>query len=427
MVFIPFFFFLLYFIFTYRKHGFDVGAYMLLLFLIISTLSVIIRYADISWSTKIDDPTKVVLNLTPTIVYCVLIGLCILPYTRINLSYSREVAYFRGVKFMEVVVWASFFSMLFIFVIYSGEAMHALTSGSMAEVRNTEHDSTPITRLPGILRIVGSIANKIASASFLLIPYYFYSRCFLNKTKVFNNCLLASTSAPLIMSVTFADRSNITFYLLQFALAYLLFKPYIGKELMSDLKKVMGAFVGLLIVYLIYTSLSRFGETPDGNYNFLRYFGMPYMNFCIYWDNLPHPPIYIDIVFPITSTILGLNRGADMMEYVDMIYQTTGVHTNVFPTFIGTILGEMGQTAAIVMAIIFYFCSNTCIKSVRKSGRINLFNIYCIYIFGTINVCGIVSYYYGVIGREVPAFIYLIVMWLFCRKHRTAKLKYSRE
>lgn len=421
MIFIPCAFFLVYFLKQFKKKGFDVGAYMALLFLITSTFAIYLRFVDYQWDINMDDMSRIHLGVYPTLVYCLLIGLCIIPYARINTNEIRTFMPFKGVKVLDYIVWMSFFSMIFLLIIYMGDVLSALLSGNMYDVRNTEKTSTPITRLTGTLRYVGAVANKISNASYLLLPYYFYSKCFLRKSRLYNAAILLSTTPPIFMSIIMADRSVTTFYLMQFLLAFLIFKPYMNLRVKKNVYKTLVIFVGILLVYLVFTTISRFSRIEGGvGFNLFRYIGQPYLNFCLVWDGMNDMPTFYDRVFPITSTILGLNRGAELMEYVRLVNETRGVHINVFFSFIGMFIVDVGRVAAILIPIVLFLLSLLGTNPLRRGGTINLFNVYCIYILGIINVCGIITYYYSSIERALPAYIYLILMYFFCRKKTKA-------
>lgn len=417
MIFVPCAFFLVYFLRQFKKKGFDVGSYMALLFLITSTFAIYLRFVDYQWDITQDDMSRIPLGVTPTLVYCLLIGLCIFPYARINTNEQRYFLPFKGIKVMDYIVWGSFAAMIFLLIIYFREVVSALLSGNMLDVRNTERASTPITRLTGFSRVLGAVSNKIASASYLLLPYYFYSKCFLRKSRFYNAAILLSTTPPIFMSITMADRSVTTFYLMQFVLAFLIFRPYMSGRTKRNVYNTIFFFVGVMIIYLIFTTISRFSRIEGGvEFHLFRYIGQPYLNFCLVWDGMANMPVFYDRVFPITSTVLGLNRGNELAEYIRLVNETRGVHINVFFSFVGMFMVDMGRVAAIIIPIVIFFLSFLGTKSLGKKETMSLFNVYCIYVLGIVCVCGIITYYYSSLDRALPAYIYLLLMYFFCRK-----------
>ena len=160
----------------------------------------------------------------------------------------------------------------------------------------------------------------------------------------------------------------------------------------------------MIVVYLALVTISRFGERDSGTEGgLLVYIGQPIINFCNIWDNLWTDNITTVRVLPITNFILG-------QKPLDSDY---GVHINVFTSFVGVFLIDIGHLGAILIPLFISFVTSLFLRSYKNSLTLTLRMSIIIVGIGTIVQCGIIGYYYITVGRVFTFFMFLFLSRCF--------------
>jgi len=400
----------------------DVSSLMILVYLVSFICAVYLWISEYE-SYFYGKITDISISFIPTCLFCCVIIYCILLYSNINLSKERHFIKIENTQLLDIICWITICSSIFIIIVYFSDVVRNLTSGDILEIRNeavTIQRKTPIERLSGPLRIIGSIAGKFAHASYLLLPYFFYSLCFKKNNKLFNLLIFISTLTPIVMSITRVDRSATTYYLMQLALAYFIFKPYFDDEKRKIILKYAYFFVGTLVAYLCLITIAKWGEKDEGVFTKIAlYIGEPFINFCNTWNKYEVlDDAYWGNVFPVSSTLLGLKKSyLDYMDYTLRIYNMSGVRMNVFVTFLGTYLFAFGKIGTIFLSAVVVVINKLVCSTVKKT-TIDLFSVYCIYVAGVGILCGLTVHYYNTIEIALSAYIYLIMIYNLTRKRR---------
>ena len=397
-----------------KRNGFDVAACITLMYVITTFFSVILGNYD--YQFKYENYSDIEIGIIPTFVFCFTIGICIYPFYKYNSNKPRvlKVISPSGVSFFNILVYLYLAVFILLIAIFWEDILFRLLFGNMGELRDMQYageltnvldtKSGPIRRIGGILTILGD-------GAFFLIPCFFYSLCVLKKKTLFNFIILLGSLSPVVLGFIYIDRSKTAFWIMLFILSYVMFKQYIiTKEQKTLLKKMVFTVGGLLILYLAVVTVSRFGEKDGGSSGgLLVYIGQPFLNFCNIWNNIDSNHFFTSRVLPLTTfAIHGSSGTEEIIEYIITSPSRTGLHLNVFFTFVGMFLVDMGHFAAILVPIILAFIITLSINKHSINSSVSLNSIIVVFAFAAILQCGIIIYFYTTVPRALAfwAFIF---------------------
>lgn len=420
MVFIPFLFFSYAFIRIIKRNGFDVSACMILMYIATSFASILLSFIDYDFGY--DNYSKIEIAFTPTIVYCTFIGLCIYPFFKYNSNRHRKVLFLKNLTLFNWVSYlyiAVFFLILYIF---KDDYLIRIAYGNFDELRKMSYAgelSKVVDNYSGILRFVVTLLTTCGEGAYFMIPFFFYSVCFLHKKKLFNSLLLISSLSPVLIGFLDIDRSKTVFWVLLFMISFCFFRPYINAEQKKKLRLVVMLVGCILVLYLAFVSVSRFGDRDEGALgSFLCYLGQPFINFCKIWDNVWMDNLYTQRVLPLTNYLFMNNNGSEITLYVNEVFQKTGVHINVFFSFLGMFLVDMGHLWAIIipsgMFLVFVKIVNKGIR--RRTTSLSTFIIF--FSIAIIIQCGIITYFYTNIARVITFWMFVVLAKMFSKKEK---------
>ncbi|MBU3836754.1 MAG: oligosaccharide repeat unit polymerase [Candidatus Phocaeicola faecigallinarum] len=407
---IPVFHFLFLLIYIIRKNGFDISAGMATLYLITSLAGLILGNLDMDFNYE--NYSRIEIELLPIIVYCLCITICIYPFILYNSNKKRELLQIKNIDFFSKIVYFYFFVFIFLIVLFFDQLIFMFLYGDLGELRTMAYAgelSTVIDSLSGFPRRIAGIMTIFGDGANMMIPFFFYSFTRLNKSVKFNFLILISSLSPVLLGIVNVDRSKTTFWILLFFMSFLFFKQYIVTKKQKRIIKIFClVFGGALLLYLAAVTISRWDDTDQGVlYNVLCYLGQPVINFCNIWSNLPDNQFYIHRIFPFYSLI-----GDEYDKFNEFIingYLKNGVHLNVFFSFVGMFLVDMGHYAAVIISIIIALLELSVLRKTRLKRSVSMKDVVIVFALGSIVQCGIITYFYGSIPRILAVFIFLIL------------------
>lgn len=409
-LYIPLLFFCYSFIYAYKRNGFDISCCIFLMYAITSFFGVLLGNTD--YQFEYENYSKIEIDFIPTFVYCSMIGLCVYPYfkfksnSHIHLERIRNIGLFKLIANIYICI---FFSLL---IVYSSMIVFILSFGDYDVLRQMTYEGIlkdPIYNLSGVIRIYASLCSILGEGGYFMIVFFFYSVCALNNKGWYNFLILASSLSPALMGFVNIDRSKMAFWFLLFIFAYIMFKPHIINEKQKKIiKRISFVFLGLVALYLVTVTIARFGQRDEGaSGGLLVYLGQPFLNFCKIWEKYWVDSVNTARVLPITNFILG--NGSLTPEYVDSVFQRYNVHINVFTSFVGVFLIDIGHLAAIGIPVLIFLVTSKFLKKYNCSSYLTLRMAIIIFGLGAIVQCGIIAYYYETVGRVLTLLIFLIV------------------
>lgn len=411
MVAVPFIYFLCLSLYIYRKRGFDVSCCMVCTYLISSFIGMFLyNNSNIAYR----DYTGTQLSLLPTIVYCFFITLIIIPFYKYNSNKKRQIAVLESTFIFDTIgkLFIAIFFILLLFYIHLIQNTFIIgLAESREEFQTGEQGSSPVHNLPLYLKIIFYICGYIGGGSQVMILFFLYSITFLNRSKLFNSLLLLSSLTPVVGGISSADRSTFFFWVLNFFMCFLLFKPYLTKKAKKAVVKafmVIGIIGGL---YIAAVTIARFSLGDSGaTGGILGYVGQSYLNFCDVWNRFNTSYHSLAGIFPLSQSLFHFESRDIVEEYQSYIYD--GIAINGFKSFLGYFLVWLGKGATIILPVIIFIIERKIISAKKNTFIWSLPSLIVIYLIGTIPQCGLFSYVYSQSTAVFGAIFFLFLIYV---------------
>lgn len=425
MVVFPFIYFLCLFLYIYRKRGFDLSCCMVSTYLISSFIGIFL-YNNPNMAYR--DFTGTQLSLFPTIIYCFFITLVIIPFYKYNSNKKREVAVLENTKFFDaisILFIVIFFVLLFFYSQFIRNTFITGLAESREEFQTGEQGSSPVHDLPVYLKLIFYTCSYIGGGSQVMILFFLYSITFLKKSKLFNSLLLLSSFTPVVGGISSADRSSFFFWLLNFFMCVLLFKPYLtskAKRTISQSFIVIGIIGG---IYIAAVTIARFALGNAGaTGGILGYAGQSYLNFCDVWNRFNTSYHSLAGIFPLSQSLFHFETRDIVEEYQSYIYD--GIAINGFKSFLGYFLVWLGKWATIVLPSILYIVERKIINARNKVYYWNLSSLIVIFLLGMIPQCGLFSYVYSQSTTVSGALVFFVMIYVL-KKFKSRPLAHNNK
>lgn len=415
MIFIPAIYFSAFLIHVVKKQGFDIAAYIILLYLVTGIFSIFLYYSDPIYSQK-------QITIIPAVFYCLFLTITIAPFIRIR-SAQRIIIPYINEKVFNIIVFVYIFSFIFTIILFWNDMVFRLLTADFKEMRGDDSVfmQTAQSRLSGGLRLISNVFGILNIFSSIMVLFFFFSLCFLKKSKMYNIIILISSLSCVMMAIINIDRSIVFYWILLFGFCYTLFRPYMKKKENRFVIKVGLIAIALILVYFVAITISRFGNTDDGNgalASVINYAGQNYIEFCWFWDNFSLPKHNLSGIFPaFHHFILGDSMGP--VSYGLSIESKVGFFVNKFYTFMGSIMIYLGQPFVPFFCILFSLLVFSLFKTSR---HFTLGQLIRLYIIAEIPACGVILYPYTSYMSTTAALLFLLVSFYISKKQRIIKL-----
>lgn len=410
MLYIPFLYFTCLLIYVIKKYGVKISACMIGSYALSSFFSIILYISNYNYFLV--DFGKIEITVIPTIIYCFLLTLSIYPFIKMDSLTKISIQPIKNKKLFSLLTGIFFMAFLLLIVLFGKQFVFNLMFGDLGELRTEALSSgqSVTDNLSGISRIISTPVMIIGHVAYFAIPLFFYNLCFNPDKKIINIILLLSSLSPVFLGVLNVDRSKTFYWVLLFIMCFFWFRKYIvEKNQRVFLKRIGFIVLGVLLLYFISVSISRFGERDSGaEGGFVIYAGQSFLNFVNLWDNYNNPDFTLSRVFPFFNYFFGNN--IQVGEWNDIAYLKSGMHINIFFTYLGMFLVDLGKLSVFVAVFVVNRIASCLVR--RQSNRSITFlsDVLIIFAVATIVQCGVISYFYSGIDR----FIGLLFILLFC-------------
>lgn len=406
MIFVPATYFSLLGLYSYRKQGFSIATFMVLMYAFTAIINIPLYYFPDCIYT--DDLYRIPLHWLPTLVYCLVPTLVIYPFYRFDSSKKRELTC-PNERLFTILAYIFIGTLLFMLIFYASDILFRLRSG--ADIGDLRGDALLLSQSAqatstGVVRLLSNICNSISSMSTIAMVLFYYSICFLKRSKAFNILLLISSLSGIIIGIHSIDRSITFYWLLKFILIYLFFLPYINAKIKKKIFAFLLIFFSLGLVYIVMVTVSRFGENTDQS--LLYYFGQNYLYFCWLWDRYIPVTHNYGMLCPILSHFfIDWGCPVDAVPFGVYVQDITGDFVNVFYTFMGTITLYLGKEWILPLSILFFVLAS---YFVNTKDRLSIFDLIICCLWAFIPLCSIFVY---MISEYVYALGFMFI-FLYC-------------
>lgn len=342
-------------------------------------------------------------SLLSTIVYCGLLTLCWLPFSRYSNLNINKVKAISNTKALKIVAWVSFLWFVIYLYLSKDTLQLVLTGGDMLALRGMIYKGESINvgqGLPVYLHIPFTLANCLFGCSWIFIFLAFFSK-FIQKlpNKYFLLFLLTSLSGPLA-GIVGVDRSKTTYWIISMVINFLFFSKFMTRKQRTWVMSVLAIFVTGGLIYIANLTTARFDDYDSvaglsGSFSgILVYLGQSYINFCYFFDTFSPPYHTLAIIFPsFFYFVLGddLVGGTVLQAHWDLL---TGYSTGVFYTFMGHIMIFAGFFVLVVFCVLYSTISNSILKrNVLKGGTLH--SLFMYQALASVMALGLFVHYYA--------------------------------
>lgn len=248
------------------------------------------------------------------------------------------------------------------------------------------------------------VMDMVSPLSFALLTIFFYLYTFVNcNKKLLIIVFLASLSAP-CYGITTGGRTQMIYWLLSMVFNVVLFHKYLDPNKSKKLRWILVVFVGLIMVYIIIATISRFSNTNMGTENsLLIYMGQSYPQFNHFIDEFPPGPITLRRIFPFTYSLLYGDESIDV--YRDLITARTGMDIGIFYTLLGDLFVDVGIIGMYIYAVVYFFVT----KHVLRKNIMDISTLLIVNLLFLIPLQGV--FYYSFWKKQVTFCAFLVILF----------------
>ncbi len=414
MLYFPFIYFSIFTFVLWKKHkALDISVYITALYAFTSFCSILLVKLNLLDSAGVlFDEISLELNIVPTLLYCILLTITIIPFCRL-----------QHINLQQITIankhWFDIFTICFLCVaLYSFytiiESVISILQGDISQFATIYTDSHDDV-----------IAEKSSIFAYLLIftkttifalPMFFYSMCFLKKPAWYNLLLLCISLSGPLAAIVAADRTTFVFYAQMFLFCILLFRSFLTPKTKFWLRNLTILLVVSFGLYLGLVSISRWDNSNNtAAEGALQYAGQSYLNFCYFYEYANPNVQYTDRILPTYNYIVNESNYNNTRE--DRIDQH-GFATTVFPSFVGVILLDIGLFKTILWVLAFCFLCFVLFP--RSKTEWTFGDIIFIFSVAIIPIFGVFYYHYYSVYNSVQFWIGMMMFIIFRYKIKTS-------
>ena len=137
-----------------------------------------------------------------------------------------------------------------------------------------------------------------------------------------------------------------------FVACYLFFRPYISKKNNRRISWTFGILGTAILTLFAAVTIARWQESDLARDALILYAGEPYLEFNHFFEQFQLQQLHFQRLFPFTHYFI-LGRDIDLFAYREELYDTSGIYPNVFNTFIGDMMLDIGKIGMCIYTLVF--------------------------------------------------------------------------
>jgi len=394
MVAIPFIYFTLLTAYWWKKHQcFDLCVFMSILYAVTSFLAICIVVFDILDAGGIlFDAWDLELNILPTVVYCAVLTIGMLPFSMI---YKKELETISTPNPRVMLIFSCFLiGVSFLNFYLVADSTLDILQGDLAAVRDAHMEGleSPAQLKAETMPFIIKFIYYFNYSTILAVPLFFYYLCFEKRPWWFKALLLfASLSMP-IAGVQSVDRTEPVFYGMMFLSCLILFYKHLSIKTKRIIYIITIPLSLILLIYVTAVSEARFGEREGGaTTGAVQYAGQGYLNFCFFWENGKRDIIAAEREFPLLHHYLLHIDNNDERRNERTGQQ--GFWMSVFATYLGDVLLDLSPIGMFIWLLFFFIITTVIIKRPHRTSM-SLGEFLAIFVLSAIPIFGVFYYRY---------------------------------
>ena len=412
MYFVPLIYFsALTYYFWQKNRTFDLAVYISTLFTVTSlccVLMVLGGFMNQRGGGVLVDGWEPSFGLIPTILYCGLITLTIIPFSFIH---PEKLEHIGNIHRYTLYAFSALIIIQGIIIYYLvGEFLSDLLNGDFRELKNMGYagELTPAEVKMQSMPTPIQLLFFVSFTTLLGLPLFFYYACVEKRSLWLCSPLLIISISTILRGVLSADRTEIIHYGLMFLFCLVFFQHFITKKIRNFLIASCTPIMIIGIVYVVAVSASRFENEEEGaGGSILEYAGQSYVNFCYFYDNHDNELYYVEREFPMTSYFIFKSQYVDTKEERSA---KEGFFIGVFASHIGSWFLDTGAIGCILISILFALLCCLVIKRYNRT-EFDIADVIMIFTLGAVPTFGI--FYYRYYSFQT-AIVYVAAIFLYC-------------
>ena len=389
MLYFPFIYFSILFLFFYKKRGFDACTFITSLYVITSFCAVLMDVLDL---IPIERSSP---SIFAVLVYCLLLTFIILPVSKFDSGSLRNIVV-RHPRAVNCLVIFFFSYFLFKLIFYSPDIAFKIAYGDWEQLRKMQLNDGMFTivQFSGIMKYIDLMFAVFGSISFVMFPIFFVSICFQKKSWIYSLMCFFSSTTVIMDGIIGIDRSQSFRWLLFLALNMVIFWKHISKKAKRVIAPVIGGVIVVVFIYLTSITVSRFENSNDGiNNNLVSYAGQSPITFCYLFDHFDNREgISTKYLFPATHYWVFKDYFGNVTRQEELTAKS-GIECGAFYSVLGTFLLDANQIGPFLFVILYLIVASACLRGVHK-GNMTLWTFMVNYLLMLIPTFGIIAYPY---------------------------------
>jgi len=424
MIAIPFIYFSLfaYFLYLRNRRTLNLPVFILLIYAVSGFFAILMDIFDL----RSLDTANYQFSLKAPFVYCTCITLAVLPLIG-KVGRQTELCPI-GLSDSTIKMFSRLAVLFFLFyAIMSIPDMLRTLTGNMAEMRSEISlgigEDLWYAKINPALRFPIILLKFFLGVPWIMIFMAFYVRVVQKLPAKYALMFLLTSLIGPVDGIMGVDRSKVAYWIISLLGVFIYFRPFLSEKQRKSYVRYGYVLVAILSVYLALMTISRFGVDTDSSSmdgssrSLISYFGMPYINFCFFFDNFEPKVLNPTTVFPFISQYLimgGLGTGTEFQAYLSL---TTNFEFGVFYTYLGAIYIALGELALYIYVLLMSFAAAIVLRK-RRGNTISIHYSYSYLLFSSIPMLGIFLHYYSYATATFGAVVFFILTALFSSKKK---------
>ncbi len=384
----PLIWFSILFVYIFKKQGFKICAYVVLMYVITSLFALLMHNVGAGYSLYDN-------SVISSIVYCLLISLSFIPVYRLSCRGKIKVE-ISNPGFVKFLIYFYLFCFFFLFIFHWRDIIFRITFSDWDAIKSsaTMGDAYAIRSFGGVLRPISIIVRVMSSVSFIMVPIFFLTFKTLKLPYYYSIYAMIGSISSFVVAILDADRSRIFIWLLVMGLCLVFF----WGDLSDKVKRRVIPLIFLIFIvafsYVYIVSISRFSEKSGGTMSsVIEYAGQPYSNFCYFFDNFNNGEgINTRVLFPFTHTFLFRDYigGVDLQQTMTA---RTGIYCGVFYSFLGLFILDSNQIGPFLFIAFYLIIWSIVLR--KRSVEVSLTRFLVYFFLLVIPTYGCIAYMYS--------------------------------
>lgn len=355
------------------------------------------------------------LDIFSTVLYCVLLTVCIIPYATHSFKNFNPYISSHGNRLLKLMTYGYACIFFIILLVSFTRINEVILSNSLAEIRNEQYTGGTVSfydHLSGIPRYICAICSILAPSAYIMTLIFFYNIAYLKRSLIFNILTIMGSMSQLLIAINIADRSNFAYWFLLIGLGISIFYNKLPTKKRIYIGIILSSIGTLFLIYFIAVSVSRFEQRSGGTLGgIFLYAGQSFINFCNFINNVDSGKSLCEI-FPFINQLLGGEGYFEVAEKVESMNHN-GIMISSFSTFLGYIYSISGWLV-LILFIIFY----NIVSSLVTSHRVYYIgDIIRIWSLSLVLVLGLFCYFYS-FSNNTLALIFWFIIASLLSKHK---------